>query len=199
MYRAGAAPPQGRLLIHQPHEPLPLLMNTRQVLRHRKFGFRAAVLGWERRPEVDVSGWDGGRGLPSGADLPPLPHTRPPHGPSMAPAPARTSPAPAGADQPFYRMVPDMGDCVGLLGGPRGVRYVAQENLEELPLSERAISHELLPHFFDGYDAASGTFLPVQQLRYWYSRDPLPDTGLAVLAAEQAAAPLDKLHFLDTS
>ena len=92
-----------------------------------------------------------------------------------------------------------MGDCVGLLGGPRGVRYVAQENLEELPLSERAISHELLPHFFDGYDAASGTFLPVQQLRYWYSRDPLPDTGLAVLAAEQAAAPLDKLHFRDTS
>jgi len=144
-------------------------MNTRQVLRHRKFGFRAAVLGWERRPEVDVSGWDGVQGLPSGAD------------------------------QPFYRMVPDMGDCVGLLGGPRGMRYVAQENLEELPLSERAISHELLPHFFDGYDAASGTFLPVQQLRYWYSRDPLPDTGLAVLAAEQAAAPLDKLHFLDTS
>jgi hemimethylated DNA binding protein len=48
------------------------------VLRHRKFGFRAAVFGWERRPQLDVSQWDGVKGLPSGAQ------------------------------QPFYRMVPDI-------------------------------------------------------------------------------------------
>ena len=45
---------------------------------------------------MDVSGWDGVLGLPSGSE------------------------------QPFYRALPDMGDCVELLGGPRGVRYVAQ-------------------------------------------------------------------------
>ena len=63
-----------------------------QVLRHRKYGFRGVVVGWDRRPQVDVSGWDGVQGLPSGPD------------------------------QPFYRALPDMGDCVELLGGPRGVR-----------------------------------------------------------------------------
>ena len=67
-----------------------------QVLRHRKYGYRAAIFGWERRPQVDVSGWDGVQGLPSGPD------------------------------QPFYRALPDMGDCVELLGGPRGVRCVAR-------------------------------------------------------------------------
>ena len=60
-----------------------------EVLRHKKFGFRAVVTGWDRRPEADVSDWDGVVGLPSGAD------------------------------QPFYRMVPDIGDCVDMLGGPR--------------------------------------------------------------------------------
>ena len=45
---------------------------------------------------MDVSQWDGVVGLPSGPS------------------------------QPFYRMVPDDGDCHSLLGGPRGVRYVAQ-------------------------------------------------------------------------
>ena len=62
-----------------------------QVLRHRKYGFRAAVFGWDERPHVDVSQWDGVVGLPSGAE------------------------------QPFYRMVPDHSDCVSLLGGTRAL------------------------------------------------------------------------------
>ena len=42
-------------------------------------------------------------------------------------------------------MLPDLADCVELLGGPRGVRYVAQENLVEIPKKEdRSISHDLL-------------------------------------------------------
>jgi hypothetical protein len=72
--------------------PPRLIISPYQVLRHRKYGYRAAIFGWERRPQVDVSGWDGVQGLPSGPD------------------------------QPFYRALPDMGDCVELLGGPRGVR-----------------------------------------------------------------------------
>ena len=122
--------PTARVHVH-------VLPRRAQVLRHRKFGFRAAVFGWEPRPHLDVAHWDGVVGLPSGPD------------------------------QPFYRMVPDAADCDRLLGGPRGVRYVAQENLEPLPASERGISHELLPHVFDGYGAASpplpSTHLPHHQ------------------------------------
>eukprot|EP00967_Tisochrysis_lutea_P157705 scaffold320672_cov33-Tisochrysis_lutea.AAC.2 len=80
---------------------------------------------------------------------------------------------PSGVEQPFYRMVPDMSDCISMLGGPRGIRYVAQENLEPISPGECAISHELLPHIFDGFDAATGTFLPVQQLCFWYGSDPI--------------------------
>ena len=127
-----------------------------QVLRHKKFGFRAVVFGWEERPATDVAHWDGVVGLPSGAE------------------------------QPFYRMVPDHDDCVSLLGGPRGVRYVAQENLEPLPnLGEAAIEHELLPHLFHAYDAGRGTFVPVQQLAFWYPSDAPPP-----LPAESVAEPV---------
>lgn len=85
---------------------------------------------------------------------------------------------PSGADQPFYRMIPDESDCTSLLGGPRGVRYVAQENLEPLQsVNEASISHELLPHLFHAFDPALGTFLPLQQLAYWYPSDQAP--GLA--------------------
>ena len=87
---SSGAPPLGRLHLSASDCLL------HQVLRHRKFGFRAVVFGWDARPQIDVSQWDGVVGLPSGPS------------------------------QPFYRMVPDDGDCYSLLGGPRGVRYVAQ-------------------------------------------------------------------------
>ena len=148
-----------------------------QVLKHRKYGYRAAVFGWERRPQVDVSSWDGVQGLPSGPE------------------------------QPFYRMVPDLSDCVELLGGPRGVRYVAQENLEELPTKEEArIEHELLTHVFESFDEERAAYRPVEQLRMWYPADDTPpplhaearQRGLdGVVHAMGSVHALLKAHVLD--
>eukprot|EP00308_Calcidiscus_leptoporus_P024299 CAMPEP_0119354208 /NCGR_PEP_ID=MMETSP1334-20130426/3227_1 /TAXON_ID=127549 /ORGANISM="Calcidiscus leptoporus, Strain RCC1130" /LENGTH=589 /DNA_ID=CAMNT_0007367695 /DNA_START=934 /DNA_END=2703 /DNA_ORIENTATION=- len=144
-----------------------VLFSIGQVLRHKKFGFRAAVFGWERRPQIDVSGWDGVAGLPSGAA------------------------------QPFYKCVPDMADCISLLGGPRGVKYVAQENLEPLQeASQRAISHELLPQVFDGYDDETGRFVPVQQLRYWYPQDTDPATVEDDVPLARAVHTIERLQVL---
>ena len=150
-------------------------LSPTQVLRHKKFGFRCVVFGWEKRPHLDVSHWDGVIGLPSGAE------------------------------QPFYRMIPDHDDCVSLIGGPRGVRYVAQENLETLPsASDADISHELLPHLFHAFDRKRGTFLPVQQLEYWYPSDrpPSMDAEAAAAAAasgEATAADADALPTLSVT
>lgn len=36
-----------------------------QVVRHKKFDYRGVIIGWDRRPTVDVSRWDGLVGLPS--------------------------------------------------------------------------------------------------------------------------------------
>lgn len=78
-------------------------------------------------------------------------------------------------------MVPDQDDCRKLLGGPRGLRYVAQENLAPLSNpSEADLSHELLPSFFQHFHGPSSSFAPVEQLRYLYSAD----------SADQLAAPL---------
>ena len=48
-------------------------------------------------------------------------------------------------------------------GGPRGVRFVAQENLEPLPLrqlKDATSDAALIPHLFKAFDPNSGTFLP---------------------------------------
>ena len=110
-----------------------------EVLRHKVFGFRAVVIGWDRRPAVDVSSWDGVQNLPSGTE------------------------------QPFYKMLPDLADCIEHLGGPRDVRYVAQENLERLPLSHRRIVHpSLSAAIFPAFDGTHGRFVPSEQLAFSY-------------------------------
>ena len=134
-----------------------------EVLRHRKFGFRAVVIGWDRRPAVDVTDWDGVVGTASGAE------------------------------QPFYRMLPDMTDCVQHLGGPRDVRYVAEENLEALPVAHRRIAHPgITSSIFTSFDPRSGRFVPAELLAFQY-----PGSGVEVArrappsrAALESAGPL---------
>jgi len=36
-----------------------------QVVRHKKFDYRGVIIGWDHRPTVDVSRWDGVVDLPS--------------------------------------------------------------------------------------------------------------------------------------
>ena len=128
-----------------------------QVLRHRKYGFRGVVVGWDRRPTVDVSGWDGVQGLPSGPD------------------------------QPFYRVLPDMRDCVELLGGPRDVRYVAQENLVEVPAAHRRISHPGIDSVVPVFEAASARFLPTEELAFEYPGSPLASPPRPAQPADRLA------------
>ena len=54
------------------------------------------------------------------------------------------------------------------------VRYVAQENLVAIETkADRKISHDLLPHVFEDFDAERAVYRPVQQLRVWYPADDL--------------------------
>ena len=53
-------------------------------------------------------------------------------------------------------------------------RYVAQENLVAIETkADRKISHDLLPHVFEDFDAERAAYRPVQQLRVWYPADDL--------------------------
>jgi hypothetical protein len=58
-------------------------------------------------------------------------------------------------------------DCIEYLGGPRDMRYVAQENLEPLPLAHRRIKHPRLSlALFSGFDPAAGRWIPSDNLAY---------------------------------
>ena len=114
-----------------------------QVLRHKKYGFRAVVCSWDRRPTVDVRQWDGVVGL-SRADR-----------------------------QPFYYCLPDQDDCVAAFGAARDMRYVAEDNLEPVSSVEQAVNHPSIPRVFLGLDVEGqpGGFIPDATLRYEYPQD----------------------------
>lgn len=122
-----------------------------EVVRHRKFGFVGAIAGWDLRPTADVSRWDGVVGL------------------SLL------------GEQPFFHVIPDEHDVHQVFGGPRGMRYVAQQNLERVSADERLpVSHSLLrapeaydgaahgsrARFFERFEPASGSYVPDAMLRY---------------------------------
>eukprot|EP00949_MAST-11_sp_MAST-11-sp1_P005206 g5206.t1 len=47
-----------------------ILFRVGDSVYHRKFRYRAVITGWDKRPTVDVSTWDGVKGLASGAEQP---------------------------------------------------------------------------------------------------------------------------------
>jgi hemimethylated DNA binding protein len=67
-----------------------------QVVRHKKFGYRAVIRGFDQRPLFDVKHWEGVVGLAEGAK------------------------------QPFYMVIPDQYDVERIFGGFRDHYYVAQ-------------------------------------------------------------------------
>jgi len=112
-----------------------------QVVRHKKFGFRGVAYAWDKRPVYDVSSWDGVQGLPSGDK------------------------------QPFYRVLPDIGDCVHFLGAPREPRYVAQENLELVSdPAELRVLNPMIRDFFARFDEAERRFVPTEEHDYLFPR-----------------------------
>ena len=71
---------------------------------------------------------------------------------------------------------------------PPRVRLIASDGLPH----QARIEHELIPHLFTAFDQRSGTYLPVQQLAYWYPVDeppPLPtrDGAISSLSSSFAA------------
>lgn len=111
------------------------------VIKHARFKYRGVVYGWDPVCERDAV-WCAAAGV------------RP--------------------DQPFYYVLPDEGDSLRLLGGVRISKYVAHENV--VPFSRAAsasgqpppnrLKHRALDHYFEGYSARQGAYVPNKRLRY---------------------------------
>lgn len=83
------------------------------VVQHKKYGFRGVIMAWDPIPTVDVTRWDGLRGIENPNEL------------------------------PFYQVIPDQGDCIEAFGGERPWRYVCEENLELCPKDRNLIDVDL--------------------------------------------------------
>eukprot|EP00939_MAST-03C_sp_MAST-3C-sp1_P000019 g19.t1 len=134
------------------------------VIRHKIFDYRGVVVGYDLKPTMDVSKWDGVQSLPSGVD------------------------------QPFLHVLTDVHDMRSRYGNDAQIsfsfRYVAQENADRLGTTEEkerdvdsgadanvAIAastlrvdtgHPSMDDMFSHYCARSERFLPTPALTHAY-------------------------------
>lgn len=110
-----------------------------EVLRHKNFGYRGVVVGWDGRCNRPVE-WLEGNGM-----------------------------LPKRGQQPFYHIIPDQPDCIRLFGDTRESKYVAEDNLEPIEdIEERCIDHEHLMAFFSRYSPGTGSFVPCEEVAFIY-------------------------------
>jgi hemimethylated DNA binding protein len=125
---------------NQSHFPV-AIFELGQVVRHKQYGYRGVVSGFDHRPILDVSKWDAVKTL-------------------------RLK-----QDQPFYRIVPDQGDTERFLGedSHRPYFYVAQENLELVfDPAQTVIHHQDLNKYFLDWDVDTQRFRLPSPLKYCF-------------------------------
>ena len=84
-------------ILHKNRVPISL----GSIVRHKKYGYRGVVVGWDPSPTVDVSRWDGLSDVKGNVN-----------------------------EMPFYHVIPDNNDCLQIFGSERKFRYVCDENIE---------------------------------------------------------------------
>eukprot|EP00462_Mataza_sp_D1_P013169 CAMPEP_0175157582 /NCGR_PEP_ID=MMETSP0087-20121206/22292_1 /TAXON_ID=136419 /ORGANISM="Unknown Unknown, Strain D1" /LENGTH=771 /DNA_ID=CAMNT_0016445227 /DNA_START=27 /DNA_END=2339 /DNA_ORIENTATION=- len=130
-----------------------------QVLRHKLFGYRCVVYGWDTRPVFDVSSWDGVQRLERFDQ------------------------------QPFYHTVPDREDHLALLGSHRSICYVAEDNLEPVADYQlRRINHPFVWKVFNRFDTSAMEFQPNSDVAFLYPADANHIHENKLLRAIRAAA-----------
>jgi hemimethylated DNA binding protein len=152
-----------------------------QVVRHKLFKYKGVITGYDQRPQMDVSQWEGVVGLPSGSE------------------------------QPFYRVVPDEADVERYIGANtfRSSYYCAQENLDAVGAQTRGGDDVLIRHrhvslYFNGFDTTLGKYRVPPKLRFCFPHEfeeESPEAQRAYGEAEEClleAYALTKALLIDT-
>ena len=114
-----------------------------QIVRHKLYGFRGVIVGFDEKPRMDVSNWDGLQGIENPNE------------------------------KPFYHIRPDINDCVKAFGGPRDFRYCCEDNLEVIssyaggPLELASDLNELEWR----WDPATASYNPSQELKFMFAEE----------------------------
>ena len=112
--------------------------NLGDIVRHKNYDYKGVVVAWDHKPSVDVRGWDG------------VQHIDNPQ------------------NQPFYHVVPDTNDCIRTFGAPRSFRYVCQENLEQVDISDELEVDDLNLQEWK-WDNKRGVYVPTVEMRVSFS------------------------------
>lgn len=124
--------------------PIPIF-EVGQVVRHKKLHYRGVISGFDQRPLVDATKWDG------------------------------VKDSPLGVNQPFYRVIPDQGDVDEFISTGRyhSYFYIAQDNLELVhdPAS-LIVNHKNIGRFFVGWDTETSRFRVPHKLKYCFPCGP---------------------------
>eukprot|EP00559_Dactyliosolen_fragilissimus_P008986 CAMPEP_0184864100 /NCGR_PEP_ID=MMETSP0580-20130426/13750_1 /TAXON_ID=1118495 /ORGANISM="Dactyliosolen fragilissimus" /LENGTH=739 /DNA_ID=CAMNT_0027362747 /DNA_START=281 /DNA_END=2500 /DNA_ORIENTATION=+ len=116
------------------------------IVKHKKYGFRGIIVGWDPTPTVDVSKWDGLQDVRGDVN-----------------------------EMPFYHIKPDQGDMVQAFGGQRSFRYVCEENLEVCPFEETSIDIDIdeanwtSDYVKEGTNTSIVKYVPSDILKYKYA------------------------------
>jgi len=118
----------------------PILFPLGTVFRHKKYGYRGVVIGFDtriKRSEEWMKNFEIDKLQRQG-------------------------------DQPFYHVIPDNSDCYRIFNGYRESKYVAEDNCELVTGSEAQIEHPFIEQFFADFDSDSSKFLPNETLDFLY-------------------------------
>mmetsp|Transcript_29739 Transcript_29739/g.67156 ORF Transcript_29739/g.67156 Transcript_29739/m.67156 type:complete len:730 (+) Transcript_29739:142-2331(+) len=114
-----------------------------QIVRHKLYGFRGVIVGFDEKPRIDVSNWDGLQGVEDASE------------------------------KPFYHIRPDINDCTKAFGGPRDFRYCCEDNLEFIssytggPLELATDLNEAEWR----WDPATASYTPSQELKFMFAEE----------------------------
>lgn len=114
-----------------------------QIVRHKLYGFRGVIVGFDEKPRIDVSNWDGLQGVEDASE------------------------------KPFYHIRPDINDCTKAFGGPRDFRYCCEDNLEFIssytggPLELATDLNEAEWR----WDPVTASYTPSQELKFMFAEE----------------------------
>lgn len=114
-----------------------------QVIKHKIFGYRGVICGFEQRPTIDMSRWEGIKDLKYGQE------------------------------QPIYKVIPDEYDLKEICGisAYRHSYLVAQENImliDSKDNNQYIIEHINMNKYFVGFDPYTKSYRVPHMLRYCY-------------------------------
>lgn len=143
-----------------------------EIVQHTMYQYRGVIVGWDPRPTVDVSRWDGVQHLiEEGVNV---------------------------SEVPFYQVIADPDDCIRVFGAERGLRYVCEGNLKPCPADQTNVNIDFEDAAWTRHDDGSGEIrysAPSHLLFIHNQDDPLHDDSVTERCIEAVVQAINEWQY----